>query len=89
MMNIYTLTIIKETQELNAEVQTTLYANPKDAIEAYNNAFDEAQAEVKNYKDVCTDDEITTDTPYRWFSIYDKEGSYDRITIELDMKEVI
>lgn len=88
-MKIYTLTIIKETQELNAEVQTTLYANPEDAIEAYNKAFDEAQAEAEGYEDVCTDDEVATNTPYRWFSIYDEEGSYDRITIELDTKEVM
>lgn len=88
-MKIYTLTIIKETQELNAEVNTTLYAKPEDAIEAYNKAFDEAQAEAKNYEAVCEDHEIVTDTPYRWWSIYDIEGSYDRITIELDTKEVM
>lgn len=88
-MKIYTLTIIKETQELNAEVQTTLYANPEDAIEAYGKAFDEAQAEAENYEEMYEDDEIATDTPYRWFSIYDEEGSYDRITIELDTKEVM
>ena len=88
-MKIYTLTIIKETQELNAEVKTTLYANSEDAIEAYNKAFDEAQAEAENYEDVNTDDEIATDTPYRWFSIYDEAGSYDRITIELEAKEVM
>ncbi len=88
-MKIHVLTIIKETQELNAEVITTLYAKSEDAIEAYNKAFDEAQAEAEGYEDVCTDDEIVTDTPYRWFSIYDKEGSYDRITIELDIKEVM
>ena len=87
-MKIYALTIIKETQELNAEVTTTLYAKPKDAIEAYNKAFDEAQAEAESYEDVYADDEIVTDTPYRWFGIYDEEGSYDRITIELDAKEV-
>ena len=88
-MKIYTLTIIKETQELNAQVTTTLYAKPEDAIEAYNKAFDEAQAEAENYEDVGSDDEIATNTPYRWFSIYDEEGSYDRITIELDSQEVM
>ena len=82
-MKIYTLTIIKETQELNAEVNTTLYANAEDAIEAYNKAFDEAKAKFENYEE---DDEIATDTPYRWWSIYDP---FDRITIELDTKEVI
>lgn len=88
-MEIYILTIIKETQELNAEVTTTLYAKPEDAIEAYNKAFDEAQAEAKNYETVCEDNEIVTNTPYRWWSIYDEDGSYDRITIELDTKEVM
>ncbi len=88
-MKIYTLTIIKETQELNAEVITTLYAKPEDAIEAYNKAFDEAQTEATNYEAAEEDDEIATDTPYRWFSIYDEEGSYDRITIELEAKEVM
>ena len=88
-MKIHVLTIIKETQELNAEVITTLYANPEDAIGAYNKAFDDAQAEAENYENVNTDDEIVTDTPYRWFSIYDEEGSYDRITIELNIKEVM
>jgi hypothetical protein len=88
-MEIYILTIIKETQELNAEVITTLYAKPEDAIEAYNKAFDEAQTEAKNYETGCEDHEIVTDTPYRWWSIYDEDGSYDRITIELDTKEVI
>lgn len=85
-MRIYTLTIIKETQELNAEVTTTLYAKPEDAIEAYNKAFDEAQKEAEDYKEIHEDDEIVTDTPYRWWSICDMEGSYDRITIELDTK---
>ena len=88
-MKIYTLTITKETQELNAEVTTTLYANPEDAIEAYNKAFDEAQAEAEGYEEMWEDDEIATDTPYRWWSIYDMEGSYDRITIILDTKEVM
>ena len=87
-MKIYVLTIIKETK-LNAEVTTTLYAKPEDAIMAYEKAMDEAQAEAEGYEDVCTDDEIATDTPYRWFSIYDEGGSYDRITIELDTKEVM
>lgn len=88
-MKIYTLTILKESQEFYAEVTTTLYAKPEDAIEAYNKAFDEAREKAESYEDVCTDDEIATDTPYRWFSIYDEAGSYDRITIELDAKEVM
>lgn len=88
-MKIYTLTIIKETQELNAEVTTTLYANPEDALQAYSDAFGDARAEAMNYEAVEEDDEIATDTPYRWWSIYDEEGSYDRITIELDAKEVM
>ena len=88
-MKVYTLTIIKETQELNAEVKTTLYAKPEDAVMAYEKAIDEAQTEAENYENVCEDDEIATYTPYRWWSIYDEEGSYDRITIELDTKEVM
>lgn len=88
-MKIYTLTIIKETQELNAEVTTTLYVNPEDALQAYSDAFENARAEAMNYETVEEDDEIATDTPYRWWSIYDEEGSYDRITIELDTKEVM
>ncbi len=88
-MKIHTLTITKETQELNAEVTTTLYAKPEDAIMAYEKAMDEAQTEAENYEIVCEDDEIATYKPYRWWSIYDEEGSYDRITIELDVKEVM
>lgn len=88
-MKIYTLTIIKETQELNAEVETTLYENPEDALRAYNRAVDEAQTKAELYEDVWEDDEIANDKPYRWWSIYDTAGSYDRITIEFDTKAVM
>ena len=88
-MNIYALTIIKEKVDDHAYVKTKLYAKPEDAIEAYNNAVDEAQEEAKNYGDVHETSEIATDTPYRWWSIYDLDGSYDSITIELDTKEVM
>lgn len=88
-MKIYTLTVIKEAMDEFATVKVNLYANPEAAVEAYNKAFDEAQAEAEDYKDVNTDDEVVTDTPYRWFAIYDDGGSYNRITIELDAKEVI
>jgi hypothetical protein len=56
---------------------------------AYEKAMDEAQTEAENYESANEDDEIATYTPYRWWSIYDEDGSYDRITIELDAKEVI
>lgn len=88
-MKIYTLTVIKETRDECAFVSTTLYANPEDAIEAYNKAFDEANSEAESYTTVREDDEIATDTPYRWWSIYDMDDGYDRITIELDAKEVM
>ena len=88
-MKIYALTIIKETTDEHSSVATKLYAKPEDAIKAYNNAIDEAQEEAKNYTDVHEANEIATDTPYRWWSIYDLDGSYCSITIELDTKEVL
>jgi hypothetical protein len=87
-MKIYTLTIIKETYDEAAKITTTLYASPEKAIEAYGEAFDEARAEAAWYEEVWEDDEIATDTPYRWWAICDLAGSSDRITIELDTKEV-
>lgn len=88
-MKIYTLTIIKETYDEPALVLTTLYGKSEDAIKAYNKAFDEAKAEAESYSAVREDDEIATNTPYRWWSIYDMDDGYDRITIELDTKEVM
>ena len=88
-MNIYTLTVIKETYDECAEVTTTLYGKPEDAIEAYNKACDEAKIEAKSYSTTSEESEIATDTPYRWWGIYDEDNGYDRITIELDTKEVI
>ena len=88
-MKIYTLTILKESQDFYAEATTTLYAKPEDAIEAYNKAFDEARVKAESYENAYEDDEVATDTPYRWFSICDEKGSYDRITIELEAKEVM
>lgn len=88
-MKIYTLIIIKETTDNHPIVATTLYANPEDAIKAYNEAFDEAKGESKWYKEAWEDDEIATDTPYRWWQICDLAGNYDCVTIELDAKEVI
>ena len=88
-MKIHVLTIIKEPEEQQAMVQTTLYANPEDAIQAYNQAVDEAKQISKNYKDAWEDHEIATDTPYRWWQVCDRAGNYESITIELDTKEVI
>lgn len=88
-MKIYTLTIIKETMDEPANVEIKLYANPEDAIKAYGNAFDEAQLEADGYEKMWQDDEIATDTPYRWWKVYDEGGNYSSITIELDTKEVI
>ena len=88
-MKVCTLTIIKEKVEEPVNVEIKLYAKPEDAIEAYNKAVDEAQEEAKFYDDVHEASEIATDTPYRWWSIYDIEGSYDMIAIELDTKEVM
>ena len=88
-MKIYTLTITKETREEHASVETTLYANQEDAIEAYNKAFDDARASSVYYEEVWEDGEIATDTPYRWWQILDLVGDNDCITIELDTKEVM
>ena len=88
-MKIYVLTIIKEPEEQQAMVQTTLYANPEDAIKAYNQAFDEAKQASENYEDAWEDHEIATDTPYRWWKICDRAGNYEGVTIELDTKEVM
>ena len=88
-MRIHTLTIIKETHDECAYVVTRLYEKPEDAIEAYNKAFDEAKIEAESYSEAREDDEVATDTPYRWWSIYDEDDCYDRITIELDTKEVL
>ena len=85
-MKIYSLTITRETPDKFAEVTTTLYANPEDAIEMYGKVFDEAMA---SYVDAWIDDEVVTDTPYRWLRICDTGGSYGSITIELDAKEVM
>lgn len=85
-MKIYSLTVTRETPDEFAEVTTTLYANPEDAIEMYGKVFDEAMA---YYTDAWQDDEIATDTPYRWWRICDTGGSYGSITIELDAKEVM
>jgi LmbE family N-acetylglucosaminyl deacetylase len=32
--------------------------------------------------------EVATDTPYRWWRVYDEGGCYSSITIELDTKEL-
>lgn len=88
-MKIHVLTIIKEPEEQHAMVQTTLYANPEDAIRAYNRAFDEAKQASESYEDAHEDHEIATDTPYRWWQVCDRAGSYESITIELDTKEII
>ena len=87
-MEIYMLTIIKETRDEQTEIETTLYANPEDAIEAYNKAFNEAQEEAKEYGRAWIDDEIATNTPYRWCQICDLDG-WDCITIELEAQEVM
>lgn len=88
-MKIYTLTIVRENPDKFAETETTLYANPEEAIETYNRAFDEATKESQKYGDMWQDHEIATDTPYRWWRVADMAGNYDAITIELDTKEVI
>ena len=88
-MKIYTLTVVRETQDRFADAETTLYANPEEAIEAYNQAFDEATREAQEYGDMWQDHEIATDTPYRWWRVADMAGTYDVITIELDTKEVM
>lgn len=87
-MRIYTLTIIKETTDEFPTVETKLYANPEDAVEAYGKAFDDAQEIVNSYKDAHEDDEVATDTPYRWWRAYDYLG-IKSITIELEVKEVM
>ena len=88
-MKIYTLTIVREIQDSFAEAETTLYINPEEAIQAYNQAFDEITKEAQEYEDMWQDHEIATDTPYRWWRVADMAGTYDVITIELDTKEVI
>ena len=88
-MKIYTLTIIKENHNESTLVLTTLYSKSEDAIKAYNKAFDEAKTEAENYVEIREYNEIATNTPYRWWSIYDVYDSYNRITIELEAKEVI
>ena len=87
-MKIYTLTITKEEMAELANVETTLYANADDAIEAYNQAFDDAKYDSQFYEYPDDEHEIATDTPYRWWRVYDNGGSYSSVTIELDTKEV-
>ena len=88
-MKVYILTVTKETCDEPACVSTCVYGKGEDAIKAYNKAFDEAKVEAKSYATVGEDDEIATDTPYRWWSVYDTSDSYDRITVELDVKEIM
>lgn len=88
-MKIHVLTIMKETYDEPVKLTTTLYADPNKAVEAYGKAFDDARAEAARYEELFEEHEIATDTPYRWWAICDLEGSSDRITIELDIKEVM
>ena len=88
-MQIYTLTIIREIIEEPADVNITLYANPEDGIKAYKKAVDAAQIEAEEYERAYEDDEVITDTPYRWYGISDLEGYNESIIIELHMKEVM
>ena len=88
-MKVYVLTIIKENYDEPVKLTTTLYADPERAVEAYGEAFDNARAEAARYEESFEEHEIATDTPYRWWAICDLAGSNDRITIELDTKEVI
>ena len=87
-MMIYTLTIIKEGMDKLARAETTLYRNAEDAIKAYRKAFEDALYDSQFYQCPNTENELVTDTPYRWWRIYDEGGSYSSIAIELDMKEV-
>lgn len=88
-MKVCALTIVKEIVEDPADVEITLYANPEDALKAYDEAVDKAKIESEDYEDVYEYDETVTDTPYRWWSICDMSGYYESITIELHMKEVV
>lgn len=88
-MKIYALTVMKETYDEPVKLTTTLYADPNKAVEAYGKAFDDARAEAAWYEELFEEHEIATDTPYRWWAICDLAGSSDRITIELDTKEVM
>ena len=88
-MKIHVLTIMKETYDEPVKLTTTLYADPEKAVEAYGEAFNDARAEAAWYEESFEEHEIATDTPYRWWAICDLAGSNDRITIELDAKEVI
>ena len=88
-MKIYTLTIIKDSVYEPATAETKLYASSEDAIEAYNKAFDDARYESQFYEEAKEDGEVATDTPYRWWRIYNSRGDYSSITIELDAKELM
>ena len=88
-MKIYTLTTIRETTGEPAKVETKLYTKPEDAIEAYDKEFDDAEYDSQFYEYADEENEIATDTPYRWWRVYDMGGSYSSITIELDTKEVM
>lgn len=88
-MKIYTLTVVKEIIEDPADVEVKLYANPEDAIEAYNQAVDAAIEESKEYEKIYEDGEVATDKPYRWYGVSDLEGYNESIIIELDTKEVM
>lgn len=88
-MKIYTLTTIRETMEEPANVITKLYAKPEDAIKAYNNELEDAKYDSQFYESAEEDGPTITDTPYRWWKVYDEGGSYSSITIELDTKEII
>lgn len=88
-MKIYTLTIIKEIIENPADVEITLYANPKEAIKTYSVAVDKARIEAKEYEKPYEEKEVVTDTPYRWYGISDLAGYHESIIIELHEKEVL
>ena len=88
-MQIYTLTIIREIIEEPADVDIALYANPEDGIKAYEKAVDAAKIEAEEYERAYEDDEVATDTPYRWYGVSDLMGYNESIIIELHMKEVM
>lgn len=86
-MKVYTLTVITEPTESHPEVNVTLYETMEKALEAYNEAFDQALEISKEYEAPKDEHEIAT-ARYRWWRVYDNYGT-ESITIELEVKEVM
>lgn len=87
MNQVHILTIAREFEDSCPETQITVYGDMECALNAYSLSVDEARVEAEDYEFAHEDSEICTDS-YRYFRIEDLH-SCDRITIEVETKEVI